>query len=388
MQPTPAPIQAAADSRRAHLTHIDFLRIFAIFLVILNHGAFLMPTAGHGILGSLVIFSFDQLIKTAVPIFFMISGALLLPREESYSQLFRKRIPRFLGVIIYFWTLQWSADIISGGSFPSPDQFLQSLYSLTPLSVRAGAHVSWFLYAYLAMLLLLPLLRRLAHSMRDRDYLYLFGLQLVIAALLPTFVCLLVGSEMSSRLCEYLPFTRPDYVPFGAGFCAVFMLLGYFLEHRLRTGIQAAYTGGGEGGYPHLMRNLVLLSLVCLLSGTAMMMYCRGCQPDGRLSPTTFFLTCYIPLPCATLYLLARTFFTRVSVPPFLRKFLQLAAGGVLTVMLTENLFRMAFAPVASALRPALGFLLSSMLTCILILCCGLLLGILLKKLPFLRRIL
>lgn len=161
--------------------------------------------------------------------------------------------------------------------------------------------------------------------------------------------------------------------------------MGYFLEHRTRPDILATHTGGG---YSHLPRNLVLLSLVCLLAGTAMLMYCRECQPDGRLSQTTFFLTCYIPLPCATLYLLARAFFARVSIPSFLQKTLQLAAGGVLTVMLTENLFRAAFAPVATALRPICGFLLSSLLSCILTLCSGLLLGILLKKLPLLRRIL
>ncbi len=385
MTPTPNLTQASANPQRAHLTHIDFLRILAIFLVILNHGAFRIPTTGHGILGSWVIFFFNQLIKMAVPIFFMISGALLLARKESYGQLFWKRIPRFLGVIIFFWTLQWSADIFSNGVFPSPSQFLQSLYSSSLLVERVGAYVAWFLYAYLAMLLLLPLLRRLARSMRDRDYLYLFGLQLVIAALLPTFVCLLAGQEISSELCKYLPFTRPGHLPFGSGFWAVFMLMGYFLEHRIHPAILATHTGGG---YSHLLRILVPLSLVCLLAGTAMMMYCRGHQQDWELCYTTVFLTCYIPLPCATLYLLARTFFTRVSIPSFLQKTLQLTAGGVLTVMLTENLFRAAFAPVATALRPICGFLLSSLLSCILTLCSGLLLGIFLKKLPFLRRIL
>ncbi len=245
MTPTPNLTQASANPQRAHLTHIDFLRILAIFLVILNHGAFRIPTTGHGILGSWVIFFFNQLIKMAVPIFFMISGALLLARKESYGQLFWKRIPRFLGVIIFFWTLQWSADIFSNGVFPSPSQFLQSLYSSSLLVERVGAYVAWFLYAYLAMLLLLPLLRRLARSMRDRDYLYLFGLQLVIAALLPTFVCLLAGQEISSELCKYLPFTRPGHLPFGSGFWAVFMLMGYFLEHRIHPAILATHTGGG-----------------------------------------------------------------------------------------------------------------------------------------------
>lgn len=41
-------------------------------------------------------------IKTAVPIFFMVSGALLLGKDEPISVIFRKRISRFVQVILVF----------------------------------------------------------------------------------------------------------------------------------------------------------------------------------------------------------------------------------------------------------------------------------------------
>jgi len=136
------------------------------------------------------------------------------------------------------------------------------------------------------------------------------------------------------------------------------------------------------------MRRLVLLSLVCLLIGTSMMAYCRSLRPDLFLPQSTIFLTCYLPLPCATLYLLARAFFLRVSVPLSVQRFLRVAAGGVLTVMLTENLFRYACTPIFEYLLPYYGGCLSSLPTVGLTLLGSLSLGILLKKLPFLRRIL
>lgn len=167
MTSTPDLTQASANPRRAHLTHIDFLRIFAIFLVILDHLVTdFMPTDEQGTIKSCLLFFFYQIIKTAVPIFFMISGALLLPREESYGQLFRKRILRFPGVIILFWTLQLTADSLINGTPLSLRSFIRCCYGCNYVPLQAWA--CWFLYAYLAMLLLLPLLRHLAHSMRDR----------------------------------------------------------------------------------------------------------------------------------------------------------------------------------------------------------------------------
>jgi len=242
MQPTPDLIQASANPRRAHLTHIDFLRIFAIFLVILNHsGTYFMPTDEQGTIKSCLLFFSNQIIKTGVPIFFMISGALLLPREESYSQLFQKRILRILGVIIIFWSLQLSADALINGTNLSLGLFLQSCYTCNYVPLQAWTR--WFLYAYLAVLLLLPMLRLLARGMKDRDFIYLFGLQFIIMAFTPTVICLMERSDSSlpGKLASYLPF----HPAFGVGLCSFYMLMGYFLEHRIHTDTLSTHTGGG-----------------------------------------------------------------------------------------------------------------------------------------------
>lgn len=68
--------------------HFDFLRIIAIFMVLFNHtgtnGFVLFTIARESKLYIFYLF-FAIFIKMAVPLFFMISGALLLPRGGYWS---------------------------------------------------------------------------------------------------------------------------------------------------------------------------------------------------------------------------------------------------------------------------------------------------------------
>lgn len=373
------PLQHADISRPRRLAHLDFLRLFAIFFVIFNHtDTFFMPTALQSEAESWFLYFSNQICKTAIPLFFMISGALLLPREESYKLLFQKRVLRFLGVLLFFWILQYLANAAFSDAPLGFSRFLNFIYFHGDKPEHIA--VDWFLYAYLAMLLLLPLLRLLARNMRNRDFLYLAALQFVIMALLPSLICLLTGEENPGRLAEYLPFnpSRFDPSPFGAGFCAFFMLMGYFLEHRVDPKILRE----------RFLQKLSLLALLCLCAGAVMMAYSRSLRPDGYLLQTTLFLTCFLPLPCAVIYLLARAFFSRALPSPHREKLLAIAASGVLTVMLTENLFRQAFHPIAEALKPLCGQWLSCVPVVMLSYCCALLLGVILHRLPLLRRIL
>ena len=99
---TPTPTSKPAKKK---LLHIEFLRFLCIWLVMFTHSA----TEGFSIFihrPESLFYPFYLAVpfwvKTAVPIFFMISGALLLGREEPISTIFKKRIWRFLQVIFVF----------------------------------------------------------------------------------------------------------------------------------------------------------------------------------------------------------------------------------------------------------------------------------------------
>ena len=99
------------------LAWADSLRAIAIMAVVLLHvsgpvvGAFprLSDSAwwtGHAL---------DSLARASVPLFFMLSGALLLGRHEALSQFFHKRLSKLLPPLVA-WSaiyLAWDARFIA-----------------------------------------------------------------------------------------------------------------------------------------------------------------------------------------------------------------------------------------------------------------------------------
>lgn len=197
-------MDAVAHHTPARKLHLDVLRILAIVLVVFNHSpACIFPsyaaTPAFAYYGMLVL---DICCKIAVPLFFMISGALLLGRDESMSRLFSKRVMRFLIVIVAYGVLQYGFFIWTthGEMLWSWKLLVRAIYSGWPVSNDPVGYPSaiWFLYAYLAMLLVLPFLRAMVRHLRDCDYLYLFALQIILVALLPSVMDTIYGVNLSA----------------------------------------------------------------------------------------------------------------------------------------------------------------------------------------------
>lgn len=207
--------------------YLEALRILAVILVIFNHtdGFFLYFTNTHNPLTYFWSLFLSVLCRVNVPLFFMISGALLLEKQESVSKLYKKRVARFVIVIIVFSFLQYVVDVLRGRiKEVSPVLFLQGILE------GNIEETYWFLYAYLGMLLLLPLLRRLAVIMEERDFYYLFFLEGVFGVGIPV-LFLMTGMELPSGL-----FILPANI--------FYMLTGYWLaKHGLKRVDRKAFRG-------------------------------------------------------------------------------------------------------------------------------------------------
>lgn len=146
----------------------DFLRIFACFMVIVNHTnsaifrEFFPSVSGHA---SLILFFIS---KTAVPVFFMISGALLLGKKDTYKTAYSKRAFRIAADIIVFSVL--TAFVFNGGFSFLNLSFFSSMINkpyITPY---------WYLYSYFAIMLMLPFLQRLVNALSKKDLTVLLSL--------------------------------------------------------------------------------------------------------------------------------------------------------------------------------------------------------------------
>lgn len=83
--------------------YIEILRIIAIAFVIFNHtgkNGFQLYSITDNEIMYVIYLTMAVICKIAVPIFFMVSGALLLNKEESIKDLYKRRVSRIVLVIL------------------------------------------------------------------------------------------------------------------------------------------------------------------------------------------------------------------------------------------------------------------------------------------------
>lgn len=225
--------------------YLELLRGIAVLLVIFNHtdGFFLYYTNTKNVFTFVYSLFFSILCRVNVPLFFMISGALLLKEDESLAKLFQKRILRIAVVILLFSFMQYVVDLAEGKDIP-----VSAAYFIKGVASGTIQETYWFLYAYMGMLFIIPFLRSMVKGMNGELFRYLLVLEAAMAVFVPI-ICSLSGMKVSSSML-YLN----DYV--------FYMLMGYALEHgKLYGGREerAWYTCAGS------VCCIVLGMLVCWL---------------------------------------------------------------------------------------------------------------------------
>lgn len=191
------------------ILYMDALRAYAIFAVIILHSASPMVYKLNSVAldwwwaGNIL----DSATRSSVPLFFMLSGALLLcpSRDESARLFFGKRMRRVL-LPFAFWSLVyilWRAVNIPD-AYQWPGAFKKILFK------PAHFHL-WFVYVMVGVYLLTPMLRGVVRRLQDRKEL----LDLIILVLLA-----FSAYVMASGGVKYLGY--PRYVGY--------YLLGYRLS--------------------------------------------------------------------------------------------------------------------------------------------------------------
>ncbi|MBR1884228.1 MAG: acyltransferase family protein [Clostridia bacterium] len=202
--------------------YIDILKIIAILFVFYNHTGrvgfshFLDARDSNFYFLDMAI---SIMCKVAVPIFFMCSGALLLGKEESLKKVIKKRFIKYFIVIlissiILYVYLHFRVD--TSGSF-SIMHFINKIYT--------GQVVEsyWYLYTYLAYLLMLPIIRKFVKEMSQKEYLYMIILFAIINIL--PIIDFLIFQGKAAHNGNFYFFITTSYL--------FYPMIGYFIDNKL-----------------------------------------------------------------------------------------------------------------------------------------------------------
>lgn len=228
-----------ARGRGDRLLYPDLLRILAIYLVVGLHTV--APTAANGALLGTGVWWFGNVRgligRVGVPLFFMLSGFLLLsdPRTADPLPFYRRRLGRLLPPFLFWDAVCYLLRCLSGGEALSLKAFLQELV------LQGSDYHLWFLYQIAAIYLLAPFLRLIAERAKRRDLWVLLGVILLV----PTLLRLV-------NLCQSFLWFAPFRAPM-EGYVG-FFLLGYLL---------------GTGEFPPRTRYLVYGLGLLALAGAA-----------------------------------------------------------------------------------------------------------------------
>lgn len=161
---------------------LDNARILAIFAVILLHVA--VGAAWSSEPGSFLWIyntSFDVLVRWCVPVFVMISGALLLEPhgQETLGDFYKKRFSKIL-LPFFFWSLVY---IFWGHFRENIQEPLSFAYIVERLASGKPYYHLWFLYMLIGLYAFTPVFRLIVTQLKTRDLVFFLALAYGIATI-------------------------------------------------------------------------------------------------------------------------------------------------------------------------------------------------------------
>ena len=135
---------------------------------------------------------FYDIDRLGVPLFFMLSGALVLPKIVNINMwvFYRKRIPQFIFLLFFYSFLttfiqKAFSNIPIWQSLKESFVFTNGIYPAN----TGGAHHLWFMYTIIELYLIAPFLGKLLERLSNREILFF----LVISIFLTQFKDSLIG---------------------------------------------------------------------------------------------------------------------------------------------------------------------------------------------------
>lgn len=351
-----------SEDRRLHL---ELLRVVAMLLVIFNHtgtfGYFRFAETQSRTLFFLYL-ACSVLCTMGVPLFFMVSGALLTDKDESIGTLYRKRVLRMAVVLVLFSFLQYLFSVFVQGKPFDLAQFFKTVYTDQIIPPY------WFLYAYLALLMALPPLRRMARGMSGVEYRYVFLLYVLFSGVLPIVQYALTREVFSINLSLPVIATAPVF----------YFLMGYWLDRLLPL----------EALSNRRIFALLGASVLCVAASAGMTRLLGNTTGVLSEERSQTFLASLIAIPAVTAFALSRRFCTAERCPRALAAAIRQMGTCTFGVYLLHAMLMDRLMPLLYFLQERIDTFPACIVYVLAVFFCGFTLTWLLKKIPAVNRLL
>ncbi|WP_129045393.1 acyltransferase [Companilactobacillus metriopterae] len=209
------------EEKQSRIFYLDFIRVIAILLVVFIHVSAIDTVQNIGSHTWVTIKLLNYFAHISVPLFFMISGALLLnsKRTLSLSYTWKKRIPHIL-IPFLVWSL---ASPIIGG-IHAKDLNWSIVWDSFRLVFGHPTQITyWFMYPLIGIYILSPVIKALVDNTDKKMLNYILIVWFITNSVLPTMFALL--PKQYRHLIEVYP--AANFFLIG-GYVGYF-ILGYYL---------------------------------------------------------------------------------------------------------------------------------------------------------------
>jgi surface polysaccharide O-acyltransferase-like enzyme len=201
----------ALDSR---LNWADNLRVFATISVVFLH----VSADSLGLFGEISIANwwignvYDSVVRFSVPVFVMLTGALMLPVEYDLIDFFKKRVTRIVFPLL-FWSFSYIAfGLVLTFSHGQSLGIIEIIkFTFTSLLYGSSFHF-WYVYMIIGMYLFVPILGKYIRRVNEKT---------IVFFLFFWIISLFINQYFNSVTTKWLSYF-PGY--FG------YLILGYYLS--------------------------------------------------------------------------------------------------------------------------------------------------------------
>ena len=152
---------------------INNLRFIALYAVIMVHSTspLLMPDAMASVNDWWTADIFNAIFRFPVPVFVMITGALLLHRDYEIGGFLKKRltrvvVPFLFWSLVYVWYMWYNEEITFGN-----DAWANVKLVLHFLKTGSSYHL-WYVYMLIGLYFFIPVLSKFVRNASEREILY------------------------------------------------------------------------------------------------------------------------------------------------------------------------------------------------------------------------